>query len=140
MKIRELPANVESEKAVIGELLLNNSAWESAKVLTDKDFSLSSHRRIFACIRAYLERKRPIDGIILADALKRQVEFESVGGYLYVSDLTSWHCKCSLTGHIGILQEKARLRSIIAACQEAQGRAYAEENASEIAETLRKAL
>ena len=84
---RPLPANQSSERVVLAELLLNNKAWEQGKTLTEDDFSLTSHQRIFACIRSRLSVGRPIDVILLIDAMRRQKELDAMGA-AYISDLT----------------------------------------------------
>ena len=134
---RPLPANQASERVVLAELLLNNKAWEQGKTLTEDDFSLTSHQRIFACIRSRLSIGRPIDVILLIDAMRRQKELDAMGA-AYISDLTDGlnRAFAGMESHVALLQEKAALRRIIGACHDASVRAYAEDSSAQIAESL----
>ena len=134
---RPLPSNQSSERVVLAELLLNNKAWEQGKALNEDDFSLTSHRRIFACIRSWLSVGRPIDVILLIDAMRRQKELDAMGA-AYISDLTDGlnRAFAGMESHVALLQEKAALRRIIGACHDASVRAYAEDSSAQIAESL----
>jgi replicative DNA helicase len=138
---KPLPAHEDSERAVLGWLLLENSAWEEASCLTETDFCLHSHQRIFAYIRSRLSIKRPIDTILLTDALRRSGELDSIGGPGYVCHLTELLPRhMYLDAHVVLLKEKANLRRIIGACHDASVRAYAQEDSSAIMERLRTQL
>ena len=123
---RPLPANQHSERVVLGELLLNNAAWSQAKALTEDDFSLSSHRRIFACIRSRLSRGRPIDTILLIDAMRKAKELDSMG-VAYICDLTTDTTEY-IGEHVILLREKARLRWLLETAHNLSEWAYSEED------------
>jgi replicative DNA helicase len=56
------PHSTEAEQALIGGLLLDNSAWDRiADVATEADFYRDDHRRIFGHIRALIEAGKPAD-------------------------------------------------------------------------------
>lgn len=137
-----LPMNEDSERAVLGYLLLDNEAWPKAESLIEGDFALHSHQRIFACIRSRLAIGKPIDLILLIDAMRRQKELDTVGGPGYISDLTAGVPRGSalLESHVDLLREKAALRRIIGACHDASVRAYAEDSSAQITETLTSQL
>ena len=47
--IRALPANVQAERSILGAILLDNLSYnQAAEHLRPEDFSLDSHRRIYA--------------------------------------------------------------------------------------------
>jgi replicative DNA helicase len=140
-KDRRLPANIDSERVVLGELMLNNAAWEKAQVLTDDDFSLASNQRIFACIRSRLAIKRPIDLILLIDAMKRQNELDVIGGPAYLCSLTEDNMRnLAIMEHIELLKEKAALRHILTVCHDATLLAYKEESSEEIINKIKDEL
>lgn len=140
-KDRPVPFNEHSERLILGELLLNNESWERAKVLTDADFFLPGHKRIFACIKSRLERGRRIDLTLLADALKRQGELDSIGGWGYLCHLTEQTCKnVPLSEHLSLLREKTRLRALIGMAHAALTEAYSESDALETANRLSEGL
>src|SRR5689334_9336586 len=54
--ISKLPANVEAERSILGAILLDNMAYnEAAENLRVDDFSLDSHRRIYARMMDLME-------------------------------------------------------------------------------------
>ena len=134
-----LPMNEYSERVVLGNLLFDNAHWEQAKVLEVEDFSLHKHQRIFACIRSRLSIGRPIDHILLIDAMRRAKECTD-GDAAYISDLANDTLNrvrlFSMEEHVILLKEKAALRRIIGACYDASVRAYAEDSSAQIAESL----
>jgi len=134
-----VPANLDSERLVLGYLLLDNSAW--SENMTVDCFSLSSHKRIFACIRSRLSIGRPIDLILLTDAMRRHKELDAVGGVGYLASLTEGMPRSmSLEAHIQLLKEKSALRVIIVACQTATERAYEQRDSAEIIKELKEQL
>ena len=132
-----LPMNEHSERVVLGNLLFDNTLWEQAKVLEMEDFSLHTHQRVFACIRSRLSIGRPIDHILLIDAMRRANECTDRDA-AYISDLGNdlLNRVFSMESHVELLREKAALRRIIGACHDASVRAYAEEPSAEITESL----
>src|SRR3954465_6017747 len=78
----------ESERAILGAVLLDNTALEQTEGLKVDDFALDSHRRIFRCMREMSTLSFPIDLITLTTELSRKNELEAVGGASYVSSLT----------------------------------------------------
>src|SRR5574340_1522962 len=81
---RGLPASAEAERSILGAILLDNFAYnQAAESLLAEDFSLDSHRRIYASMTALAESGRGIDPITLCEELNRHKELEAVGGYSY---------------------------------------------------------
>src|SRR5258708_31362561 len=83
-----LPANVEAERSILGAILLDNLAYnQAAEHLKPEDFLLDSHRRIYSRMVDLAESSRAIDHLTLAEELQRHSEFETIGGYAYISGL-----------------------------------------------------
>lgn len=65
-----LPASLDSEKAVLGGILLDNKAYiEASGSLTADDFSCDSHRRIFRRMVDLMEVGRPCDSVTLVEEI-----------------------------------------------------------------------
>jgi replicative DNA helicase len=120
-----LPANVEAERAILGAILLDNSAYnEAAEHLRPEDFSLDSHRRIYARMVALMDSSRPIDLITLVEELDNAKELQSVGDVGYVSSLLDGvPDRPSIEHYIRIVRDKALLRGLIHAANAAIARA-----------------
>ena len=79
-----LPTNVEAERAILGAILLNNSAYnEAAQHLKPDNFSLDAHRRIYSRMVDLAESSRPIDAITLVEELEQHKELKAVGTVAY---------------------------------------------------------
>jgi len=112
-------ANVEAERSVLGAIFLDPNAYEEATAhgLTASDFSLDSHRRIYARMVDLAESSRPIDTITLVEELERHRELESVGDVGYVSSLIDGvPDRPSIKHYVKIVREKSAQRKVIHAC------------------------
>src|SRR3990167_3178427 len=113
--MKGLPSNVEAERSVLGAILLDNSAYnQAAALLTQEDFFLDSHRRIFLRLMELADRSRPMDLVLLCEALIQNNELEAVGGASYLSSLTDGLPRLSNIEHYAkIVKDKALLRRLI---------------------------
>jgi len=120
-----LPANVEAERSILGAILLDNLAYnQAAEHLRAEDFSLDSHRRIYARMADLAESSRPIDMITLIEELDRRKELQAIGDVAYVSSLLDGvPDRPSIEHYIKIVRDKALLRGLIHAANAAIARA-----------------
>ncbi len=122
---RGLPASVDAERSILGAILLDNHTYnQAAELLRPDDFSLDSHRRIYAAIMELSEGGRPVDSITLIEELNRKKEVEAVGGVAYLSSLTDGlpH-RPNIEQYARIVRDKALLRRLIHAANGAIARA-----------------
>src|SRR5215468_1860560 len=123
--IGRMPANVEAERSILGAILLDNFAYnQAAEHLKPEDFSLDSHRRIFARMVDLSESSRAIDIITLPEELDRRKELETIGGGAYISSLLDGvPDRPSIEHYVKIVRDKALLRGLIHAANAAIVRA-----------------
>jgi len=70
-----LPRNTDAENAVLGSILLdNNVVNEAIETITPEYFYLEKNQSIFKAILALAKDRKPIDLLILTEALKGVVE------------------------------------------------------------------
>ncbi len=112
---RGLPASIDAERSILGAILLDSFAYTQAAVLLKpEDFSLDSHRRIYARMVDLAESSRAIDLITLSEELTRHREIESVGGVAYISSLTEGMPQgANIEHYVKIVKDKSLLRGII---------------------------
>ena len=112
---RTLPHNLEAERTVLGAVLVDNQAFNSAaELLTREDFYRDAHRRIFAAMAVLSERSQPIDLVTLKDELVRESALEAVGGAAYLAGLLDGVPRITNVEHWSrIIKEKAVLRNLI---------------------------
>ena len=131
--ISTLPANVDAERSILGAVLLDNFAYnQAAEHLRTEDFSLDSHRRIYARMVDLAESSRPIDMITLIEELERHKDLQAIGDVAYVSSLMEGLPeRPSIEHYVKIVRDKALLRGVISACTTAMARASDQSDAAE---------
>jgi replicative DNA helicase len=86
---RGMPASPDAERSILGAILLENAHFHEAaeKKLIADDFSLDSHRRIFARMEDLIGAGRAVDLVTLVEELARRKEVASVRGLAYIDSL-----------------------------------------------------
>lgn len=86
---RAQPQAVDVEKAVLGAMLLDNSAISRVvEVLGDEAvFYLSAHRKIYASMLELYDRGEPVDQVTVTEQLLTRGELDDVGGAVAVAAL-----------------------------------------------------
>jgi replicative DNA helicase len=120
-----LPANVDAEKTILGAILLDNAAHAEAKEkLSEDDFSLDSHRRIFLRMTELMDAQRAVDIVTLAAELDRYKERDAIGGVAYLASLTEGLPRRPvIEEYIRIVKDKSLLRKLMLICSAAIARA-----------------
>ena len=132
---RPLPSNLDAERSILGAILLDNSALNTAiEALKPDDFFLPQHRQVFNQMIALGEAQQAIDLVTLTEELHRRGELESSGGAPYLASLADGVPRVSNVEHYArIVKEKAMLRNLIHATHNIQQQAFeAEEGADMI--------
>ncbi|MHB8824536.1 MAG: DnaB-like helicase N-terminal domain-containing protein, partial [Thiobacillus sp.] len=84
-QMRLPPHSLEAEQAVLGGLLLDNSAWDRiGDVVSEGDFYRQDHRQILRAIVRQIAENRPADAVTVTEALQSLGQLESVGGLAYI--------------------------------------------------------
>jgi replicative DNA helicase len=126
--IRMAPHNLEAEKAVLGTLLLVESAFTDVQgILSVDDFHDLRHRAIYTAIEALVGLGRPLDVLSIHDELDRQGMLDRAGGLAYISGLEqSVISPGNVRHHAEIVREKSMLRQLIRVAGEVSDEAYTE--------------
>ncbi len=131
---RPLPSNIESERAILGAILLDNALIsQSIEQLSPDDFYSPFHRQVFVSMIALFERGSKIDPILIGEELKKEGKLESYGGIAAVANLTYGLPHFNNIFHYAkLVAEKALARNLIKACNSIVSEALAEEDEAEI--------
>ena len=82
------PQDLESEKALLGSLLLSSdSMFDIAEVVNSRSFYAVKHQIIYETIENLVNNKEPVDILTVSAALRSTKNFDSIGGAPYLSDL-----------------------------------------------------
>jgi replicative DNA helicase len=85
---RSLPHSLETERSILGVILLDNTTLHQAlEILRREDFYLDAHRRVFDKMVYLYEKGRPIDPVTLREEMVRSGELEQVGGTSFIAGL-----------------------------------------------------
>ena len=124
---RPLPSNIEAERCILGAVLLDNHALNTAvERLRSEDFFLSQHRHIFERMIQLGEKRHAIDTVTLMEDLSSHGVLESAGGIAYISQLADGLPRVTNVEHYArIVKEKAVLRSLIHSAAAIQEQALA---------------
>ena len=84
------PQATDLEEAVLGALMLEKDAFAIVgDMLKPEVFYKDAHQRIFRAIQKLCINDEPVDLLTVSEALRQSGELEAVGGYPYLSQLTS---------------------------------------------------
>ena len=142
-KEKTLPHNAEAERTVLGAVLVDGSAFNSAaEILTRDDFFREGHRRIFDAMASLAERSATIDPVTVKDELVRGAALEAVGGAAYLASLMDGMPRIvNVEAWSRIIKEKAALRSLIHASNRIVQSCYeAEDEPAVILDRAEKAI
>ena len=123
---RPMPSNLDAERSILGAILLDNNALNTAiEALKPDDFFIPQHRSIFNQMIALGEAQHAIDLVTLTEELHRRGELESSGGAPYLASLVDGVPRVSNVEHYArIVKEKAMLRNLIHATHNIQQHAF----------------
>lgn len=132
--MKNIPANIEAEQALIGSILIEPEKLDNVvSIVSSTDFYDQRHRYIFSIIEQLHDDGLPIDIISVCDRLRDQGLLEKSGGELYIAQLsdnvpTSAHAEM----YAQIIRDKSVLRELIAAGSQIVQNAYADSDVDEI--------
>lgn len=137
--LRMPPQTLESEKALLGALLIRPEGMlEATDVISPDAFYSEKHRIIYRAMLALFGKNEPIDIESVRAKLADQGALEGVGGVAYLADLASEVPAASNARHYASqVQKKYMLRNLIDAGEFVAELGYDE--GSDIDETLDKA-
>ena len=109
------PHSIEAEQAVLGGLMLENSAWDQiADVVSEDDFYRRDHRLIFRAITELAARSTPFDVITLSEQLAGINELDNTGGLAYLGGLAkNTPTAANIKAYATIVRERSILRQLI---------------------------
>ncbi len=127
--VRVPPQNIEAEQSVLGAMLLSRDAIaEVFKILSVEDFYRESHRRIFECIATLAERGEPADMIMTTNELRKNGNYERVGGLTGLMALVErTPTAANVEYYANIVRQKAIARTVIHSATRLVSAAYQDE-------------
>ena len=120
------PQALELEEAVLGALMIDNeSLSDTIDSLQPEYFYKPDNQKIFEAIINLFNNSKPVDILTVSEELKRMDALDSVGGMIYISQLTNNISSSSNTEfHARIIAEKFIKRSLISISNNIIGDAF----------------
>src|SRR5260370_32753703 len=127
---RPLPSSPDTERALLGSILLDNSLIAQAvELLKPGDFYVPSHRRVFMAMIALFERGSEIKHVLLGEELRRDISVEAAGGMLFLSNLAyGLPHATSLAPYAKVIRGKSLLRQLVKVANKITSEALEEED------------
>ncbi len=137
--LRVPPQSLESEKALLGALMLRSEGMsDSIDVLSADAFYAEKHRLIYRAMLTLWGKSEPIDVESVRAVLSDQKQLEQIGGVAYIGELVSGVPAATNAKHYAEqVQKKYMLRNLIDAGEYVAELGFDE--AEDIEETLDKA-
>jgi hypothetical protein len=132
---KPLPNSIESERAVLGAILLDDKAiFPATEILTAEDFYLEAHCEIFRAMLALAEEETSIDIFTPREELRHRNKEETSGGPAYLAALTDGLPRAiNLEHNARTIREKATSRQLNQLSNETKCRCHeGEERPAEI--------
>lgn len=127
--LRVPPQDLETEKALLGSLLLvPDSYFEIAHLIDKHDFYSEKHKIIFETITELTNRKEPVDLLTVSAKLRERKELDQIGGTDYLSNLLGLvGSAANISYYADIIKKKSILRKLIVASSYIGETAFKEE-------------
>ena len=122
---RPLPQSAESERAVLGGLMLDpERVLAVAEVLTAEDFYRESHQRLFQLMVEMTEQGEPTEMVAVIERVAAAGRAEEMGGLAYVSSLPdNVPSTENIEYYAGIVRQRATTRRLVFGAKEIADRA-----------------
>jgi len=116
----EMPHSLESERAVLGGLMLDSLKYDAvAEALSEKDFYSEVHQLVYKRMAELIAAEKPLDIITVAEELDRYDELERCGGLHFLTELVDQTASAANVGaYAQIVRERSTLRQLINAAGE----------------------
>jgi len=127
-ELRIPPQNIDSEKAVLGSIMLRKDAIQEVEdILIPDSFYVEKHKMIFQAMLDLASKNEPIDMLSLSTKLSEQKLIEAIGGNQYLAEIVNVVPSSTNVKHYAeIVQKKFTLRSLIEASDYVSELAFSE--------------
>jgi replicative DNA helicase len=117
---KPLPNSEESERMILGSVLLNNDLIaEAVGGLKPEDFYSPLNRKIFTAMTALFDASKRVDPILILEEMKKVGETESFGGIATIANLTFGLPRfAGIEDYIKLVKDNSDIRKLIRECGE----------------------
>ncbi|NBY03130.1 MAG: replicative DNA helicase, partial [Planctomycetes bacterium] len=112
---RLLPQSLDSERSVLGSMFRSNDViGDVVQILSVDNFYSDAHQKIYKAMLALYEAGKPVDLVVLTEALKQANQIDDVGGYGALAELWDAAPTAANAVHYAhIVRDRSIVRSLI---------------------------
>lgn len=120
------PQSIDMEEAVLGAMLIDFGAvFDLLPILKEEAFYKEANKKIFRTIKELSSKEIPIDTLTITEELRSFNNLESIGGPVYLSQLTSKVVSSANSEyHARIIMQKYLQRELIRVSTDIQSKAF----------------
>jgi replicative DNA helicase len=113
------PQNVESEKALLGSIMMRPGAiYEVIDIITPRSFYSEKHKIIFETMLELIGKNEPIDFLTMSARLKEKGLLEAIGGSVYLTELVNYvPSSANIRQYATIVHNKYLMRGLLEAAE-----------------------
>ena len=128
--LRVPPQNIDSEKALLGSIMLKPDILnEITTIISPDSFYAQKHRMIYKTIFELFGKNEPIDLLSVSSRMKEKKQLEQIGGWSYLAELVNLVPSAGNAKHYaGLVQKTGMMRSLINAADYISSLGYDEEH------------
>lgn len=114
------PHSLEAEQSILGSIMLDKNALETAvNKLKNEYFYFEANREIFEAAKSLTLKNHPVDLLTITEELKKRKTIDQIGGIEYLVGLSDNIATTRNTeAYCNIVEEKAIIRELIMAAEE----------------------
>lgn len=113
--LRIPPQNIDSERALLGSIMLKpDGIYDIVDIISEDVFYSEKHRIIYSAMMSLFQKGEPIDVLSLSAKLKEKKQMEKIGGNSYLTELVNFVPSAANIKHYAdIVHKKYVLRNVI---------------------------
>ena len=133
-KLRTPPQNLDSERAVLGSIMLKPDGMNDIiDIIGPDSFYAEKHRFVFQAMLGLFAKSEPIDLLSLSSKLKEKKKLDQIGGSSYLTELvSSVPSAANIKHYANIIQKKAVMRGLLEVSNQIGELGYADDKDLEV--------
>ncbi|MCK4918647.1 MAG: replicative DNA helicase, partial [Candidatus Pacebacteria bacterium] len=131
--LRVPPQNIDSEKALLGSIMLRSEVlFDILELISEECFYSEKHRLVYKTIMDLFSQKEPIDLLTLSTKLKEHNQLDQIGGNDFLNELVNVVPSSANAKHYAkIVHKKYMMRRLIGVSEQISELGYAEKDSLE---------
>jgi replicative DNA helicase len=137
------PHNLDAESAVLSAIVVEgaNALDRVATFTRPEHFYAEANRQIFSAAQQLRETGKPIDVVTVANVLRERGRMEQIGGAAYLAQISdATPSIANLEAHAVVVVELARVRHLIARCEQIAAMGYGDQDPATFADRVKEAI